>query len=270
MAVGDGLVVSGIPHSSYYYLYTPAILLPIYLQREELLYESEHDRHYKIEWLGAPNIDRALELLGSQKITIDGYCDSSCWSRFEAVAEEIVRKNASDLQAAQDDMSRSLQLSEADLQLIKNKCENFIMLKSICWAQTPEEREQVLATQGYVCAPTIETWWATASLICSFEQMQIELSDENIYFNCHNFNVCRYTFGEVAKLLIENNIIANLKYEQIEENYSGTRVYRQQYCGRGQSAELLCVFESSNIDRIELVRIELSKGASLDSAPRFD
>ena len=146
------------------------------------------------------------------------------------------------------------------------KCDGYTALKSICWAQTAEERESVLASRGYTCDNKPNNY---INLVCKSGSMEIELSDDAIDFNCENFNTCRYELKEVAQMLVDQGIVPKLEFKTYTLGDGVVKFRVAEYCGRGRQAEELCVM-SINVLGVQKFSVIIRRGASGEAAPNFD
>lgn len=159
----------------------------------------------------------------------------------------------------------------ATVDQIVQDCEQYITLKSVCWAQSSAERIQVLSKKGFSCDDTF-VFARGKMTLCQTGKMKIYFSDTDptIRFNCENFNVCSYDFREIAEKLIEQGVVEKMDYN-IER--LGDQVF-DVYCGRGPLGDELCV-KSLNVEPGfiligEQIQIDLNVGSSNTSAPSFN
>jgi len=166
----------------------------------------------------------------------------------------------------------SSDLTIAEVEQLKRKCDNFTTLKSICWGQTQDERELVLRSLGYTCSN--ESYPTLLGLVkyreCKTGKIWITLLADEIRFNCHNFNTCDYQFEEVAELLIKNDVISELNYQNYTSHDGARNVLIEEYCGRGTSADELCITNEGGLAALVGSVIVLSVGASREAAPSFN
>ena len=261
-------VVNGVTHESYFTKIAAELLVPIYLQKEGLLYEGQEQKGFSVSWTGQPNIKRAIEIINANRSSTES-CDKNCWKRYEIAAKSLLNEQEEAKKAAAEKERSSLELSSAEMEQLIRKCDSFTTLKSICWAQTSNEQERVLATKGYTCSDEADLF-GLKQRICKSGNMRIEISPNIISFNCQNFNTCDYQFNEVAELLIKNGIIPELDYQNRLVGDGVSTFFIEEYCGRGKSADELCVTKDITLLGIPIVSVTIAAGASREDAPSFD
>lgn len=234
----ETLIVSGRQHQTYFASSAAAVLASLYLHEGSFLYPEAIAA--QIDWSNVPKSpELALQMLQiyRQQPTIRRDVDYE--NEIEALANEMI---AAKQEEEAHERRTSQVLSSEEFERTVELCDGYVTLKDVCWAQSREEMVGVLTTKGYDCkvdegAPGRRM----PNAECKDGDAVLFVTDVEITFSCHNFNVCGYDQSEIAELLVANSVIDNLEYKYLPRGNGLSQTPTQEYCGRGKAGSKLCV-----------------------------
>ena len=273
LATDENLFVHSVPHSSYFIQSAAELLVPIYLQDKGLLYEDPEQQDFSVDWVGEPNVERAVKIIDSYRKPTDS-CNATCWDRYQVVALDFLTKQKNLKEAAAEEKRLSVSLSETQMEIIKSRCSDLISLSGICWELTIEEMEAVLMTREFACQNEMNPFNGVNEIICRKESKEIRISPSlnRASFNCHTFGLCDYSFEESLQIILREKLVENLiKDQKFGNNFGGDPFWTYTACGRGVSGDELCLsFSDQDFLSVFGTTLTLSKGTYGSSGPSFD
>lgn len=258
----ETLIVSGRQHQTYFAPAAAAILASLYLHEGSFLYPEAFAA--QINWSKVPKSpELALQMLQVYRQQPMIRRDVDYENEIEALANDLIAAKQGETvgaKALNDQISlTTMKYSVSEMREVQLKCAGYTSLKSLCWGLSGIEMARVLATEGFVCVDSPHPWSDALSMRCVNGEHEIGFNEQTITLGCSVVSTCNYYGEEVARMMVESDIISNIEVSP--------RGQILEYCGRGIKSERVCILQVPDI-RFHLIRFE--RGAASDPEPSFN